>query len=60
MIGDPTKAGQKLGWKPSITFEELVQLMVNADLINLNLPTPNGSSQNDHALLRRSFATIVD
>ncbi|MDJ0592210.1 MAG: GDP-mannose 4,6-dehydratase [Pleurocapsa sp. MO_226.B13] len=60
LIGDPSKAKAKLGWQPSITFEELVKLMVNADLINLNLPTPDGSEKGDNALLRRSFATIVD
>lgn len=30
--GDATKAYEKLGWKPKITFKELVQLMVQADL----------------------------
>ncbi len=32
LIGDPAKARQKLGWEPSVTFEELVQLMVDEDL----------------------------
>lgn len=32
LMGDPTKAKQKLGWEPSVTFEELVGLMVEADL----------------------------
>ena len=32
LIGDPTKAQTKLGWKPSISFTELVQLMIDADL----------------------------
>jgi GDPmannose 4,6-dehydratase len=30
--GDPSKARQKLGWEPSISFEELVSEMVAADL----------------------------
>jgi GDPmannose 4,6-dehydratase len=29
---DSTKARQKLGWKPEISFEQLVRLMVDADL----------------------------
>jgi GDPmannose 4,6-dehydratase len=29
---DPTKAREKLGWQPSVSFEELVQMMVEADL----------------------------
>jgi GDPmannose 4,6-dehydratase len=32
LIGDSTKARQKLGWQPSVTFPELVALMVEADL----------------------------
>ncbi len=32
LIGDPSKAQRKLGWKPSINFEELVTLMVEAEL----------------------------
>lgn len=30
--GDATRARQKLGWKPEVTFAELVQLMVDHDL----------------------------
>jgi GDPmannose 4,6-dehydratase len=33
--GDATKAYEKLGWKPKISFKELVKLMVNADLYAL-------------------------
>lgn len=32
LIGDSTKARQKLGWEPSVTFEELVHLMVDSDI----------------------------
>jgi len=32
LIGDAGKAEQTLGWKPSITFAQLVELMVDADL----------------------------
>ncbi|MER3453019.1 MAG: GDP-mannose 4,6-dehydratase [Acidimicrobiia bacterium] len=32
LIGDPTKARQKLGWKPTVTFPELVSMMVRHDL----------------------------
>jgi GDPmannose 4,6-dehydratase len=41
LIGDPTKAKQALGWQPSITFKELVHLMVDADLQALGLTSPN-------------------
>jgi len=32
LLGDPTKAKQKLGWEPKVTFEGLVNMMVDADL----------------------------
>jgi GDPmannose 4,6-dehydratase len=32
LIGDPTKARERLGWQPSIDFPTLVQRMVEADL----------------------------
>ena len=32
LVGDPTKAREKLGWKPRITFRELVREMVQEDL----------------------------
>lgn len=32
LVGDATKAGEVLGWKPSVRFAELVQLMVDADV----------------------------
>jgi GDPmannose 4,6-dehydratase len=42
LIGDPTKAKLKLGWKPQMTFEQLVERMVHADLARLqNQPPPD-------------------
>ncbi|MFA6013591.1 MAG: GDP-mannose 4,6-dehydratase [Gallionellaceae bacterium] len=32
LLGDPTKAHKKLGWKPTTTFQELVSEMVREDL----------------------------
>lgn len=32
LLGDPTKARTKLGWKPEVTFDALVKDMVAADL----------------------------
>lgn len=32
LIGDATKAQRDLDWKPSVTFEEMVHMMVDADL----------------------------
>ncbi len=35
LIGDPTKARKKLGWKPQVHFESLVHMMVDADMKTL-------------------------
>jgi GDPmannose 4,6-dehydratase len=32
LVGNPAKANKVLGWKPGITFRELVRMMVDADL----------------------------
>ncbi|MBC8249511.1 MAG: GDP-mannose 4,6-dehydratase, partial [Anaerolineales bacterium] len=32
LVGDATKARTRLGWEPTVTFEELIQMMVDADL----------------------------
>ena len=32
LVGDATKAKQVLGWEPKTSFEELIRLMVRADL----------------------------
>lgn len=56
LLGDPTKSKEKLGWQLSVTFEELVKLMVEADLQALNLPTPNGNAlqPSDYATIRQT------
>ena len=35
LVGDPAKAKRKLGWEPTVSFEGLVQLMVDAELERL-------------------------
>jgi len=63
LIGDPTKVKQKLGWEPSVTFEQLVVLMVEADLRALGLPSPNGESSQlveDNAYIRQGVGSMVD
>jgi GDPmannose 4,6-dehydratase len=34
-VGDPAKAREQLGWRPQVSFEELVERMVRADLRSL-------------------------
>lgn len=66
LIGDPTKAKTQLGWEPSVTFEELVHLMVEADLAALGLSSPNESANDkvllfkDNAYVRQPMSVMVD
>jgi GDPmannose 4,6-dehydratase len=60
LIGDPSKAKEKLGWEPSVTFEKLVQLMVEADLKALGLVPLNGhvvQAVSDDAMVRRTVSS---
>jgi GDPmannose 4,6-dehydratase len=45
LIGDATKAREKLGWKPEVSFPELVKMMVAHDLkreaVRAGLPVPS-------------------
>jgi len=62
LIGDSTKARQKLGWEPSVTFPELVQLMVEADLKALGLIPLSGHNVqvvSDHATVRGIGGTAL-
>jgi GDPmannose 4,6-dehydratase len=36
LIGDPSKAAAALGWKPTVNFEQLVAMMVDADVARLS------------------------
>lgn len=36
LIGDASKAGRMLGWKPEVSFEDLVRIMVDADMERLS------------------------
>ena len=59
LLGDSTKAKQKLGWEPKVTFKGLVELMVDADLSALGLPNPKGTASEDIATLRNSSQTAT-
>ena len=41
LVGDPSKAGRQLGWEPTVSFRQLVAMMVDADIAMLqNGQTP--------------------
>lgn len=66
LIGDPAKTKAQLGWEPSVTFTELVHLMVEADLAVLGLTSPNQSDRikelmtQDMAFIRNQNGHAVD
>ena len=35
LVSDPRKAREKLGWQPTVSFEELIRMMVDADVAHL-------------------------
>src|SRR3989338_8293927 len=46
LVGDPSRAKEKLGWEPKVKFKELVRIMLEADCkkIQVNLPGKNLTS----------------
>jgi GDPmannose 4,6-dehydratase len=48
LLGDPTKAKQKLGWSPKVGFRELVAEMVREDL---------KSAERDELVKRHGYST---
>ena len=60
LIGDPTKAKEKLGWELSVTFPELVALMVDADLAALGIKNGKGEeSFQDKAYIRQNLVNTM-
>ena len=62
LIGDPTKAKRKLGWKPSVTFEELVALMVEADMQALGLSLQGNQLRRntlENAIVRSNLTSLA-
>ena len=43
LVGDPSKAKAELGWEPEVSFRELVELMVDADVERLSRAPPPAS-----------------
>ena len=61
LIGDPAKAMKKLGWSPSVTFKDLVSLMVEADLNALNIRSEAQETRiisTEQAMIRRNLASM--
>jgi GDPmannose 4,6-dehydratase len=55
LLGDATKARTKLGWTPTVSFTELIEMMVDADLaaVQSGIPfTVESSSSTLQALVK--------
>ncbi len=37
LVSDPSRAREELGWEPKVSFEELIRMMVEADMAHLKL-----------------------
>lgn len=46
LLADPTKAREKLGWEPKVSFEELVRMMVEAELERLKVGSRHSVTSN--------------
>jgi GDPmannose 4,6-dehydratase len=58
LIGQPAKAKKQLNWAPTVTFNELVNLMVDADLraVGVQPPSENSGANQEQAIVREQFA----
>jgi GDPmannose 4,6-dehydratase len=45
LLADPAKARRELGWRPKVSFAELVAMMVDADLERVAAASPLGASR---------------
>jgi GDPmannose 4,6-dehydratase len=54
LIGDPTKAKRQLNWEPSVTFQALVELMVDADLEAVGIVNSDARVHPELATIRRN------
>jgi GDPmannose 4,6-dehydratase len=50
LVGDATRARDRLGWTPTVCFEELVRLLVDADLQRLASPVISGGNASGTAV----------
>jgi GDPmannose 4,6-dehydratase len=51
LLGDASKARNKLGWKPKVTFKELVRLMVDSDMESESRNTSEQLKKGAHEVL---------
>jgi GDPmannose 4,6-dehydratase len=45
LVGDASKAHEQLGWQPQVSFRDLVELMVDADVERLSSAAAMGATR---------------
>jgi GDPmannose 4,6-dehydratase len=55
LIADSSRAKERLGWEPKVTFKELVRIMVDADMEALGLKSPGEGKK---ALLKHGMNSV--
>jgi GDPmannose 4,6-dehydratase len=58
LIGDPAKAGRIMGWKPEVGFKQLIELMVDADLAELQGKPPIAYLERDQRELDKLLNSL--
>jgi GDPmannose 4,6-dehydratase len=62
LLADASKASEKLNWKPRVTFQELVKIMVDADMELAGLASPGEGEKilhgNDIRWIRNSQSIV--
>jgi GDPmannose 4,6-dehydratase len=67
LLGDASKAQKKLGWKPKVTFEKLIDMMIAADmdlakkektLLDAGLNTGKRNSEKRNSLIAKRKSKI--
>jgi GDPmannose 4,6-dehydratase len=53
LLGDSAKARRRLGWRPTVSFRELVEMMVDADLQSESALSIDPAAPSNHELLGR-------
>ncbi len=49
LVSDPSKAKRELGWEPAVSFEQLIHMMVDADLQRLQISLQRGEVERRYA-----------
>jgi GDPmannose 4,6-dehydratase len=58
LIGDASKAKRELGWEPKVSFEEMIQMMVRADLERVTSDIQRGELKTGESPAERAMTLV--